>query len=72
MDKVPRTLRPQQKEALQTLARHVMTQLELRRHARELHETRGEQTRLQRELKQARAEIAKLNTKISRLRAGNA
>src|SRR5256714_8347120 len=38
IDKVPRELRPEQKQALRVLARHVMTQLELRRHSKELHE----------------------------------
>src|ERR1700704_2640023 len=36
IDKVPRELRSDQKQALRVLTRHVMTQLELRRHAREL------------------------------------
>src|SRR6516162_6349533 len=36
IDKVPRELRPDQKSALRTLARHVMTQLELRRRSHEL------------------------------------
>src|SRR5436190_10742763 len=36
IDKVPRELRLEQKQALRVLARHVMTQLELRRHAHEL------------------------------------
>ena len=64
MDKVPRTLRPQQKQALQTLARHVMTQLELRRHARELHETKSDHARLERELQQARSEVERLSKKL--------
>ena len=33
IDKVPRTLRPEQKQAMKILARHVVTQLELRRRA---------------------------------------
>src|SRR5204862_2257124 len=36
IDKVARELRPDQKTALRVLARHVMTQLELRRHSRQL------------------------------------
>src|SRR3954471_23994136 len=36
IDKVPRELRPDQKNALRVLARHVMTQLELRRRGHEL------------------------------------
>src|SRR3954464_4633735 len=38
IDKVPRELRLEQQQALRVLARHVMTQLELRRHAKELNE----------------------------------
>jgi len=38
LDKVPRSLRSDQRQALLVLARHVMTQLELRRHAGELAE----------------------------------
>jgi len=67
MDKVPRTLREPQRQALQTLARHVITQLELRRHARELHETRTNHDRLQKELQQARAEVARLGRQLARL-----
>ena len=36
IDKVPRELRPDQKQALVILARHVVSQLELRRRSREL------------------------------------
>src|SRR5207302_11469054 len=60
IDKVPRELRPEQKAALRALARHVMTQLELRRRSRELADTREERDQVQRELKNARAELAKL------------
>jgi GAF domain-containing protein len=38
LDTVPRELRSEQQQALRILARHVMTQLELRRHVRELAE----------------------------------
>src|ERR1700760_4445632 len=38
IDKVPRELRLEQQQALRVLARHVMTQLEVRRHAKELRE----------------------------------
>jgi GAF domain-containing protein len=47
VDKVSRKLTADQKQALCVLARHVMTQLELRQHSREL--------------AQAKAEIARLN-----------
>jgi GAF domain-containing protein len=63
MDKKPRQLRRSQKEALRVLARHVMTQLELRRHAKELHESRKSQARLERELRAAQAQIARLQGK---------
>src|SRR5215469_11780962 len=38
IDKVPRELRLEQQQALRVLSRHVMTQLELRRHAKDLTE----------------------------------
>jgi len=46
IDKVPRKLTANQKQALRVLARHVMTQLELRRHARELAQAKAEIIRL--------------------------
>ena len=64
MDKVPRQLRPQQKQALQALARHVMTQLELRRHAQELQKHKEERARLQKELEQARATVSRLEGRL--------
>src|SRR5262245_44000308 len=42
IDKVPRELRPDQKQALIILARHVVSQLELRRRSRELTNVRCE------------------------------
>lgn len=69
IDKVPRELRIEQKQALRVLARHVMTQLELRRHARELnaaHEA-GETTKDQ--LEKAHAENAQLRRELSKLKA---
>jgi GAF domain-containing protein len=36
IDKVPRELRPEQRQALRVLARHVVSQLELRRRSREI------------------------------------
>jgi GAF domain-containing protein len=58
IDKVPRELRPEQKQALRILARHVVTQLELRRRSRELGDVRQESARLKSELEKARAELA--------------
>jgi GAF domain-containing protein len=68
IDKVPRDLRPEQQQALRVLARHVMTQLEVRRHAREIagsikaHETTGKK------LEGALAEIAALKRELAALR----
>src|SRR5262249_52469755 len=59
IDKVPRELRPEQQQALRTLARHVMTQLELRRHSKELTEARKERDKIQSDLARARSELAK-------------
>jgi two-component system cell cycle sensor histidine kinase/response regulator CckA len=65
IDKVPRELRPEQKQALRILARHVIAQLELRRRTREATESRdksehaqGELARVKAELTQARRELA--------------
>jgi len=65
IDTVPRELRPDQKQALGILARHVVSQLELRRRSRELTEVRREKAdateqvkKLQAELESARKELA--------------
>jgi len=60
IDKVPRELRPDQKSALRTLARHVMTQLELRRRSHELADAHKERERIESDLRKAHAELAKL------------
>jgi GAF domain-containing protein len=52
IDKAPRELRPDQKQALKILARHVVSQLELRRRSKELAEARAE-------LAEARAELSR-------------
>lgn len=41
IDKVPRELRPEQRQALRILARHVVSQLELRRRMRDIQDERG-------------------------------
>jgi len=69
IDKVPRALGLEQQRALQVLARHVMTQLELRRHAKELAEARKAQETVVGELDEARAELATLKRELSRLKA---
>ena len=58
LDKVPRKLRPDQKEALRILAHHVVSQLELRRRSRELSDIRGDNRRLKKELDEAHAKLA--------------
>jgi GAF domain-containing protein len=65
IDTVPRELTPDQKQALRLLARHVMTQLELRRHARELAKARDDSSTLKAELAKAQAEIARLKRKAN-------
>src|SRR3989441_4204477 len=47
IDKVPRELRPEQKQALRILARHVVSQLELRRRSTELADARNERDRME-------------------------
>jgi len=63
IDKVPRELRPEQKQALRVLARHIMTQLELRRHAGALSRANKERDRMKSELEKAQFEIARLRRK---------
>jgi two-component system cell cycle sensor histidine kinase/response regulator CckA len=68
IDKVPRQLRKEQQQALRVLARHVMTQLELRRHARELtaaHQAREATTS---ELEKTRREVEKLKNELAALK----
>jgi GAF domain-containing protein len=60
IDKVPRNLTEDQRQALRVLARHVMTQLELRRHALELGKTRTDCKKTKTDLAKAKAEIARL------------
>jgi len=66
IDQVPRNLTDDQKQALRLLARHVMTQLELRRQTLELSCHRDEVGQLKQTLAQAQAEIIRLQ------RTGNA
>ena len=67
IDQVPRELRPDQKQALTILARHVMTQLELRRHAGELSAVRRASAETDGRLKKAEAEIARLKRRLAGL-----
>ncbi len=58
IDKVPRELRPDQKQALTILARHVVSQLELRRRSRELTDARQENQKAKSEVEHLRNELA--------------
>ena len=71
IDIVPRELRPEQQQALRVLARHVMTQLELRRHARELAAAQQARESVASELQRSRMEIAQLNDELSRLKGSS-
>lgn len=66
LDKKPRTLRNEQQQALRALARHVVSQLELRRHARELKTERANRKEQSVELGRARAEIERLRSRLAR------
>jgi GAF domain-containing protein len=70
LDKEARILRPEQKRALCVLARHVETQLDLRRHAMELAEARKHGDRQHAELARAQVEIANLRAQLAALEAG--
>jgi GAF domain-containing protein len=64
LDKEPRELTEDQKQALRILSRHVMTQLELRRHALELARVRADREKAQTDLMRAQDEIARLRKTI--------
>ena len=66
LDNKPRPLRPEQAQALEVLARHVVSQLELRRHARELTQVRESGQQQRTELVRAKAEIARLRAALAR------
>jgi GAF domain-containing protein len=66
IDKVPRQLRLEQKQALRILARHVVSQLELRRRSRELAEARRQGKQFKTELESARAELGKARRELAR------
>src|SRR2546423_5061288 len=65
IDKVPRELGSEQKQALRVLARVVMTQLELRRHAGALTRAQKERDRMKGDLEKANAEVAKLRRALT-------
>jgi two-component system, NtrC family, sensor kinase len=66
IDKVPRVLRPEQKQALSILAHHVVSQLELRRRSREIGAVRDETARLKGELEETRAELIAARRELAR------
>lgn len=66
IDKVPHELRPDQKRALQILSRHVMTQLELRRHALELARAKKERSRIDKELQRTKAQLDRARRQLDK------
>jgi GAF domain-containing protein len=58
IDKVPRDLRTDQRQALIILARHVVSQLELRRRSRDLSRARSQQAKMRVEVERLRDELA--------------
>jgi GAF domain-containing protein len=64
IDKVPRDLRPEQQRALTILARHVMSQLELRRHSRELATARNHGEQLKSDVEKLRQALAQARTEL--------
>lgn len=68
MDSVPRDLNTDQRQALRVLAHHVVSQLELRRHARELAEVRKSGNTVRGELAKVRAELASARKRLAKLR----
>jgi GAF domain-containing protein len=66
IDKVPRELRPEQQQALRVLARHVMTQLELRRRSHELAHAHREREQIAKDLKKAHLELARVRKELRR------
>jgi GAF domain-containing protein len=68
LDKVPRELTADQKQALRVLARHVMTQLELRRHTLELGKSREDCKKTRSDLVKSKAENLRLQRELTRLK----
>lgn len=66
LDTVPRQLRTEQKQALTILARHVVSQLELRRRSRQLSEVRKLNDSYKSELEKVRGELEKANQRLAK------
>jgi GAF domain-containing protein len=64
IDTVPRELRADQKGGLRVLARHVMTQLELRRRSRDLSRVNKQRDRMHSQLEKARADLAQARLEL--------
>jgi GAF domain-containing protein len=67
IDMKPRVLRPDQKEALTVLARHIVSQLELRRRTKDLSIARQAEKSQKAEIAKLRGELEKARRKIQRL-----
>ena len=65
IDKVPRDLRPDQKQALGILARHVVSQLELRRRSKELADVRRENAEAKSQVERLKAELAQVRRELA-------
>jgi GAF domain-containing protein len=72
IDKVPRELRPDQKQALSILARHVVSQLELRRRSGELADVRHENAKARGQVEKLQTELATLRRQLAETRATKA
>jgi GAF domain-containing protein len=68
LDNKPRNLRLEQQQALRVLAHHVMTQLELRRHARELAQAHANGHQIKSDLARAHAEITRLRRELDQFK----
>jgi hypothetical protein len=66
---VPRELNPDQRQALQLLARHVISQLELRRQTRELAQVRQSGAETKRELALVRRQLAAARRQLQELKS---
>jgi GAF domain-containing protein len=69
IDMVPRELRLEQQQALRILARHVVSQLELRRRSRELAAARKQEEELKSDLEKVRAQLAAAERKLAQRKA---
>src|SRR4051794_35345930 len=66
IDKQPRELRPEQKQALRILARHVVSQLELRRHAKQLAAASKTSDKFKDDVEKLREQLAKARKELKK------